>query len=161
MSDYHEQVVMGKRKQGVEVHQALDLYESFHHLTYESTWGKLPWPCTCPTSHAHCACKHAGLLAALSDPTVKVPSDFVAAEPADRKKCKRMKGTAGPKRMRILAELSQEKKKSQSKIPFLEMEGSGSKSIPTVVPEVENAVVPEVEMPTSSDDDFTEVLCKL
>ena len=51
--------------------------------------------------------------------------------------------------------------KSQSKIPFLEMEGSGSKSIPTVVPEVENAVVPEVEMPTSSDDDYTEVLCKL
>ena len=75
--------------------------------------------------------------------------------------CWSIKGTAGPKRMRILAELSQEKKKSQSKIPFLEMEGSGSKSIPTVVPEVENAVVPEVEMPTSSDDDFTEVLCKL
>jgi hypothetical protein len=161
MSDFHEQVLLGKHKQGVEVHQALDLYESFHHLTYESTWGQLPWPCTCPTSHAHCACKHAGLLAALSDPTVKVPSDFVAAEPADCKKCKRMKGTAGPKRMRILAELSQEKQKSQSKIPFLEMEGSGSKSIPTVVPEVENAVVPEVEMPTSSDDDFTEVLCKL
>ena len=93
-------------------------------------------------------------MAALPDSAIKVPSDFVAAEPADRKKCKRMKGTAVPKRMRILVELSQNKQRSQSKIPFLNMAGSGSKSIP---PDV---VFPEVEMPTSSDDDFMEMLCK-
>ncbi len=118
--------ILGKHKQGVQFHKALALYESFHHVSYESEWGKLrlPWPCSCPTSHAHCARKHVGLSAALSDPEMKVPADFVAVEPADRKKCKRMKGTSGPKRMRILAELSQGKKKSESKIP-----GNGGKAV--------------------------------
>ena len=151
-NDYQEQVVLGKDKQGVDVHKALALYESFHHLSYETSWGTLPWPCSCPMSHAHCECKAAGLVAALSDPEIKVPYEFV--EPSNRKKCKRMKGTAGPKRIRILAEQSQEKQSSQSKIPFMEMEGSGSKSIQADV------VIPEVEMSTSSDNNFMEVLCK-
>ena len=37
-SDFQEQVVLGKHKQGVDVHQALALYEPFHHLSYDSSW---------------------------------------------------------------------------------------------------------------------------
>ncbi len=43
-------------------------------------------------------------MTAVFDPTIKVPKEFVASELALRKKCHRLKGTAGAKRKRLLAE---------------------------------------------------------
>ena len=144
-------VIENKHRPGVDVDKALDVYETFHHLTREDSWGKVPWPCTCPTSHAHCVCKHGPLLAALFDPEIKVLAEYVGAEPADRKKCKRMKGTAGPKRMRLLAEQSSDKKNTVSKIQFLDMQGCGA--VPSDV------VIPEVTLPSSSESSEEEVQC--
>jgi hypothetical protein len=64
------------------------------------------------------------LLTALFDPTIQVPKEFVASEPALRKKCQRLKGTAGPKRKRLLAEMQKDKVKKASKIQFMHMEAS-------------------------------------
>ena len=83
---------------------------SFHHLTRDSTqaWGKVPWPCSCVTSHGHCACKHAALLTSVFDATIKVPKDYVAAEPSLRKKSQKLRDVADPKRARHLAERRKE-----------------------------------------------------
>jgi hypothetical protein len=90
----------------------------------KATWGAVPWPCSCTASHADCACKHGALLTAVFDPTIKVPKQFVASEPSLRKKCHRLKGTAGPKRKRLLAEMQKDKVKKASKIQFMHMEAS-------------------------------------
>jgi hypothetical protein len=55
---------------------------------------------------------------------IKVPKEFIASEPGLRKKCNRLKGTAGPKCKRLLAEIQKDKVKKASKIPFLHMEAS-------------------------------------
>ncbi len=52
----------------------------------------------------------------------------MAAEPGLRKKCHKLKGTAGPKRMRLLEEIVKGKKKTTSKMGYMEMEGSGPSS---------------------------------
>ncbi len=68
-------------------------------------------------------------MAALFDPAIKVPKDFIAVEHSIscciRKKCHRLKGTAGPTRLSLSAELSNNNKNKASKIEFLEMEESG------------------------------------
>jgi hypothetical protein len=53
-----------------------------------------------------------------------VPKEFVASEPALRKKCHRLKGTAGAKCKRLLAEMQKDKVKKASKIQFMHMEAS-------------------------------------
>jgi hypothetical protein len=52
-----------------------------------------------------------------------VPTEFIASEPGLLKKCHRLKGTAGPKRMRLSAEVKKEMTRSK-KIQFLQMEES-------------------------------------
>jgi hypothetical protein len=86
------------------------------------------------------------------------PKEYVAAQPRLRKKTQKLRGTAGPKRARLIAERRRESEKTESKFQFLEMEGCGaaggsstkSKSIPAVIPDV---IFPSSE----SDDDFMEV----
>ncbi len=63
------------------------------------------------------------LFASIFDPDLQVPSDYVTAEPSLRKKCKKIKGTAGPKRHRLIQAANAEKKKSESKIKFMDMRG--------------------------------------
>jgi hypothetical protein len=103
-----------------------------------------------------------------------VSKEFVASEPALRKKCHRLKGTAGAKRRRLLAEMQKDKAKKASKIQFMHMEASSgaapggqqktpSKSVaepsaPLAEPsaqteDVRGVVIPDVVYP-SSDDDF-------
>ncbi len=74
-------------------------------------------------STMHYVCKHAGLISSVFNPAIKVQKDYVAAaEPGLRKKCKLVKGTAGPRRARIMAEIKEAKAKSASKIPFMSMQ---------------------------------------
>ncbi len=50
---------------------------------------------------------------------IQVPADYIAATASGRKKCKSIKGTAGRKRMRIIAENKCNEKKLDSKVGFL------------------------------------------
>jgi hypothetical protein len=120
-------------------------------------------------AYMHCACKHGALLTAVFDPKIKVPKEFVASEPGLRKKCHRLKGTAVPKRKRLLAEIQKDKVKKASKIQFMHMEASSGAaaggqqklpsesvkqpSAPALPEEVPEVVIPKVVIP-SSDDDF-------
>ena len=63
-------------------------------------------------------------MTAVFDPKTKVPKEFVATEPGLCKKCHRLKGTEGPKHMRLLAELQKDKAKTVFKIQFMHMEAS-------------------------------------
>ncbi len=85
---------------------------------------------------------HCNLFASIFDSDLQVPSDYVAAEPSLRKKCHKVKGTAGPKRQCIFQAARNDKKQKVSKIKYMEMEGAASQ-----------VVIPEVVLP-SSDNDF-------
>ncbi len=63
-------------------------------------------------------------MSAVFDPKIKVPKESVATEHGLRKKCHRLKGTAGPKRKRLLAEIHKDKVKKDSKIQFMHIEAS-------------------------------------
>ena len=81
---------------------ALDLYESFHLIQRQTTWGEFPWGCICLRCQKWTLCEHTSLMASLFWPDVVVPDKLVAATPALRKKCNKLRGTAGPRRARIL-----------------------------------------------------------
>ena len=49
-----------------------------------------------------------------------MPDTLVAETPALRKKCSKVRGTAGPRRARLLKEIAKQKKKSVSKIGYID-----------------------------------------
>ncbi len=53
------------------------------------------------------------------DPKVEVPVKMVAVDPALRKKCSKVRGTAGPRRASLLKSIEKQKKKSKSKIGYV------------------------------------------
>ena len=113
-------------------------------------------------------------------PKIKVPSEYVAAEPGLRKKCRQIKGTAGPRRARLMSEIQQEKKKTASKLLFMSIRScngvaaEGGSALPPSQPPPaaptsppppapipdrydplpSDIVIPEVEFPSSGDEDF-------
>ncbi len=76
--------------------------------------GKVPWLCSCPTSHMHCACKRGTKFTSLFDPKVSLPNEYVAAELGPRKKTKILKGTAGPNSASLITERKKENAKKES-----------------------------------------------
>ena len=109
---------------------ALDLYESFNLVQRQASWGQpdkdgkpdegFPWGCLCLRCQKWTLCEHTALMEYLFRSDIEVPDNLVAATPALRKKCNKLRGTAGPRRARILKEIAKEKKKSTSKIGFVD-----------------------------------------
>ena len=101
---------------------ALDLYESFHMIQLHDDWDEegFPWGCVCLRCQKWTLCEHSALIASLFRADVEVPDNLVAETPALRKKCNKLRGTAGPRRARILKMIAKEKKKSASKIGFVD-----------------------------------------
>ncbi len=85
--------------------------------------------------------KHGTLFASIFDSDLQVPSDYVAAEPSLRKKCHKLKVTAGPKRQRLPQAARADKQQKEPKVEYMEMEGPAGP-----------VVIPEVVLPTSNDD---------
>ena len=80
--EYERYVLNDEYEQVQSLDEALDVYETFHHLTRDATWGKVPLACSCEGSHADAICEHAALFTAVFDPEIEVPEAYVAAEPA-------------------------------------------------------------------------------
>ena len=95
---------------------ALDLYESFHLIQRQTTWGDFPWGCICLRYQKWTLCEHTSLVASLFLPYLVVPDKLVAETPALSKKCNKLRGTAGPRRARIIKEIAKEKKQGTSKL---------------------------------------------
>jgi hypothetical protein len=95
---------------------ALDLYESFNYVRRETEWGKFPFACNCKWT----ICKLTALLTSVFDPEVQVPVNLVAETQALRKKCSKVRGTAGPRKARLLKQTAKQKKKSVSKIGYVD-----------------------------------------
>jgi hypothetical protein len=81
---------------------------------------------------------------------VAVPNDYVATEPSLRKKTHKLRGAAGPKRARPLAERRKETEKKESKLQYMDMEGSGESCSKSIT--IEELVILEVTMPSSEDE---------
>ena len=159
---YEQYVINDDYEQVLDLNDSLTVYESFHHLQYVASWGKVPYACSCEGSHADAVCEHAALVTSIFDPEVEVPKAYEASEPGLRKKCHKLKGTAGPKRMRIMADIAKGKKKTESKLGHMSMEGSGPSSAQGPKPKDLNPedrptsapppfVIPEPSIPSDSD----------
>ena len=160
----YEDIVLDKDTEVLDkmpLEEALDVYESFHHMTRNATWGKVPFTCTCVTSHAHCVCQHAVMLTSIFDRDLNVPAEYVAATPGLRKKTQKVNGTAGPKRARLLAQRRKETATKESKLQHMCMKGIGASkeqaSAKSVI-DIADLVIPEPEVPSSDDDDFMKVM---
>lgn len=106
----------------MSIEELMDIYETFHMLSRATSWGgKVPVSCTCLECIKNCVCCHGVLMASVFDKTLVVPDEYVAAEPSARKKTKLLKGSAGPRRARLLKEIAAAKGKSESKLRFLDM----------------------------------------
>jgi hypothetical protein len=170
---YEMYVINNDYEQVLDLNDSLTVYESFHYLQYVASWGQVPYACSCEGSHADAVCEHAALYTAIFDPAVEVPKDYIASEPGLRKKCHKLKGTAGPKRRRLMVEIAKGKKKAESKLGYMTMEGSGPssaskpKALPTedlpksppppfVIPDRPKSppppfVIPDPSIPSDSD----------
>jgi hypothetical protein len=84
-----------------------------------------------------------------------VPKDYIAAEPSLCKKTQKLRGAAGPKRACLLAERRKETEEKESKLLYIDMDGSGGSSSKSIA--LNEFIMPEVTVPSSSDDDFIEV----
>jgi hypothetical protein len=62
------------------------------------------------------------LFTALFDEKLRVPEEYIAATVGLRKKCRSLKGAAGTKRKRLIAEYAAAKKKVKSKINFMRVQ---------------------------------------
>ena len=94
-----------------------------------------------------------------------VPDKLVAATPAPRKKCSKIRGTAGPRRARLIREIAKEMKKSTSKIGFVKApvppmpdpvpSGSTRDASPPPTAREDGLIVPspDSELLTSSEDE--------
>ena len=99
---------------------ALNLYESFYYIHRQPTWGDFPPSCGCLGCCKCTICKHTALLTSLFRTDTVVPDNLVAETPALRKKCSKVRGTAGPRRARLLQEIAKQKKKaSTSKLAYV------------------------------------------
>ncbi len=78
-------------------------------------------------------CEHSTLFASIFDSDLQIPSDYVAAESSISKEWHKIKGTAEPKRQRLLQAAQADKKQKESKIKYMEMEGPAG---PVVISEV-------------------------
>ena len=63
-------------------------------------------------------CEHTALLTSLFQTDIVVPDNLVAETPALRKKCSKVRGTAGPRRARLLQQIAKQKKASTSKLAY-------------------------------------------
>jgi hypothetical protein len=131
----------------------INKYSGFHQLTRQPTWGDVPIGCTCkqckvffPNRVMH------HLFASLFNQAIQVPVDFIAATVSGRKRCKTIKGTAGWKRMRIIAENKCNEKKIDSKVGYF----MGTKPCESYAREPE-PVIPEPVLPSSLNNDDDEI----
>jgi hypothetical protein len=86
---------------------------------------------------------------------VNVPNAWISATPSLRKRCKSIKGTAGHKRLRLIAERQGDKKVINSKVTYLQ----GSRQTQASVPDfsIPAQVLPTSSSSESNDDDFVDV----
>jgi hypothetical protein len=104
---------------------------------------------------ANCGCQDWLLFVTLFKQAVHVPHAWIGATPSLRKRCRSIKGSAGRKRLRLIAERQCDEKVIDSKVMYLQ----GSRQSPASPPEIS---IPSPVLPTSSsseseDDDFVNV----
>ena len=103
-----------------DIQSVLDVYENFHMLTRAASWKPVPVSCTCEHSSKFCICAHTVLFGMVFDSTLRVPTDYIAACPSRRKKMRMLKGTAGPRRARLLQLIQKDTHKAARTVEYLD-----------------------------------------
>ncbi len=130
---------------GMTVKKALAIYRKWHVMNRQSTWGAVPFSCSCKVCFAHCICRDTILLASLFDPEVLVPADLITAMVSTRAQNIAIGGTAGRKRRRLKEERACNEKAIDSWVKYLRASVASPREL--VVPAADGVV-----MPSSSED---------
>ena len=115
--------------------------------------------CSCRWCCKWTVCEHTALFASVFSPKYRVPGKLIAATPALRKKTNSIRGLAGVRRKRALAELRQQKAKSASKLTYMDRPQPRRPMLPEPEPAAEPAPAAEAfviptpnSMPPSDDE---------
>ena len=123
---------------------------------------KKQWPpqieagCTCRWCCKWTICEHTALVSYAFSAKYRVPGNLIAATPALRKKTSKVKGLAGGRRKRALAEISKQKAKSASKLTYMDRPEPRCPMVraPAAEPAqaVKEFVIPSPNVPASDDE---------
>jgi hypothetical protein len=147
---------IGHEPPDLDVKQALRIYQKFHLISQQSTWGRIPISCSCKVCFPNCVCEDTIMFAALFNPKVRVPADQVTATVSKRQVQKPIGGAAGYKRRRLIAERACNEKAVSSKVKYLKASIEEEPQSPSSPPSPQ-WVVPEALSPAPSEDDDFEV----
>ena len=139
---YKAVVLNGNEPPRMTVKKALNIYKKFHFLSRQPEWVAIPFSCSFAFCFPNCVCQDTMLFASLFNPKVRVPESWVTATVSLRHAQKPIRGTAGCKRRRLIAERACNEKTISSKVKFLKDAASDGR------------LMPEPFVPSSSDDDF-------
>ncbi len=148
---YQTLVFQDRPAADMDIERVLQIYKYFPHLTRQPTWGDVPIGCTCKVCFSNCVCSCYLLFASVFNLEIRVPADYNAATVSGCKKCRSIKGTAGRRRMCIIEERKCDDKKIDSK--GLVLVGNHAVQVREADP-----VIPEPVLPSSSDNDETQVV---
>ena len=103
---YRRVVIQDEIPAGMGVEEQLGVYRNWHMLTFRAEWeeNEIPVACTCQSCFNNGVCGDTLLYAAVFEPRVRVPDDYITKSVHERKGRKSARGTAGKNRMRILAD---------------------------------------------------------
>ena len=140
----------------MNVKKEMNIYKKFHFLSHMPTWDDISFSCSCVVCFPNCLCEDTLLFASLFDPEVRFPEAWVTATVSRRREQKAIGGTAGRKRRRLLEERACNEKTIDSKVQYLKEKETRAEqpAPPPPPPAAPEFVLPDAEMPSSSEDDF-------
>jgi hypothetical protein len=120
LCQYERLVIQDRVDDITHLRDALKIYNYFHQLNHATEWGEIALSCTCCVCFGNCACTHTLLFVLLFKLEVCVPDSWITATPSLQKKCKSLKGTARPRRLRLIEQRKCDEKNIDSKVTFLQ-----------------------------------------
>ncbi len=138
---------------GIDIKKALKIYKSFHLLKKANTWGDVSVQCTCSECFKNCVCAHCMLINSLCNEKLRVQVEYIAATVGLWKKCRSLKGAAGTKRKRLIAEYAAAKKKVESKIKFMKVPKGPKVPHDLSDSKPKGFVIPDADLPSTSADE--------
>ena len=122
MLQYKSLVIMDKVQSVLASRRQCALTRCETNCFFANEWGDIPVACTCDVCFPNCVRQCRLLFTSLFIPDVLIPDDWIGATVSLRMTCRKIKGTAGRKQLRLIEDKEERKcdeKKIYSKVNYL------------------------------------------
>jgi hypothetical protein len=79
LEEYECLMIQERPDASLDFKDAIEIYNLFHLLSRQPTWGQVPFGCICNVCLPHCVCRCTLLFTSLFNPEVCVPTYRIAA----------------------------------------------------------------------------------